>query len=78
MVATIATAVEEQSAATKKSGERRRFWMDTNENVNQSTSVSTEISGDIAGIRATMDEMSTGGEQVNLIAQELSKLSEGL
>jgi hypothetical protein len=40
--------------------------------------VSGEISSDIAGVSVSMDEMSTSSSQVNLSAQELSKLSESL
>jgi methyl-accepting chemotaxis protein len=40
--------------------------------------VSGEISRDIAGVSVSMEEMSTSSSQVNLSAQELSKLSEGL
>jgi methyl-accepting chemotaxis protein len=46
--------------------------------VNQSSSVSGEISRDIAGVSVSMNEMSTSSGQVNLSAQELSKLSETL
>jgi methyl-accepting chemotaxis protein len=82
VVATIATAVEEQSAATKEIADNvsqaSQGIQEVNENVNQSSSVSTEISSDIADISSTMDSMSTGSEQINLSAQELSKLAEGL
>jgi methyl-accepting chemotaxis protein len=40
--------------------------------------VSGEISSDIAGVSVSMNEMSTSSGQVNLSAQELSKLSESL
>ncbi|BBO91660.1 methyl-accepting chemotaxis protein [Desulfosarcina ovata] len=82
VVATIATAVEEQSAATKdiatNVAQASQGIQEVNENVNQSSSVSAEISQDIAGVSVSMNEMSTSSNQVNLSAQELSKLSESL
>ena len=82
VVATIATAVEEQSSATKEIAtnvaQASQGIQEVNENVNQSSSVAGEISSDIAGVSTSMDEMSTSSSQVNLSAQELSKLSESL
>jgi methyl-accepting chemotaxis protein len=82
VVATIATAVEEQSAATRdiatNVAQASQGIQEVNENVNQSSSVSTEISKDIADVSVSMNEMSTSSSQVNLSAQELSKLSETL
>ena len=82
VVATIATAVEEQSAATKgiaaNVAQASQGIQEVNENVNQSSTVSAEISQDIAGVSVSMNEMSTSSSQVNLSAQELSKLSENL
>ena len=82
VVATIATAVEEQSAATKdiaaNVAQASQGIQEVNENVNQSSTVSAEISQDIAGVSVSMNEMSTSSSQVNLSAQELSKLSESL
>ncbi len=82
VVATIATAVEQQSAATKEIAtnvaQASRGIQEVNENVNQSSSVSGEISSDIAGVSVSMNEMSTSSSQVNLSAQELSKLAENL
>ena len=82
VVATIATAVEEQSSATKdiasNVAQASRGIQEVNENVNQSSTVSAEISQDIAGVSVSMNEMSTSSSQVNLSAQELSKLSETL
>jgi methyl-accepting chemotaxis protein len=40
--------------------------------------VSAETSSEIAGVSASMDEMSTSSSQINLSAQDLSKLSENL
>lgn len=82
VVANIATAVEQQSAATKEIAtnvaQASTGIQEVNENVNQSSSVSDEISKDIAGVSFSMNEMSTSSNQVNLSAQELSKLSENL
>ncbi len=82
VVTTIATAVEEQSAATQdiasNVAQASQGIQEVNENVNQSSSVSTEIAQDIAGVSISMNEMSTSSGQVNLSAQELSKLSENL
>ena len=82
VVATIASAVEEQSAATKdiatNVAQASRGIQEVNENVNQSSTVSGEISQDIAGVSVSMNEMSTSSSQVNLSAQELSQLSENL
>ena len=81
VVSTIATAVEEQSAATKEIADNvaqaSTGIQEVNENVNQSSSVSGEISQDIAAVSASMDGMSSSS-QVNLSAQDLSKLSENL
>ena len=82
LVATIAIAVEEQSAATKdiatNVAQASQGIQEVNENVNQSSNVTSEISQDIAGVSVSMNEMSTSSGQVNLSAQELSQLSESL
>jgi methyl-accepting chemotaxis protein len=82
VVANIATAVEQQSAATKEIAanvaQASTGIQEVTENVNQSSAVSGEISSDIAGVSASMDEMSTSSSQVNISAQELSTLSESL
>jgi methyl-accepting chemotaxis protein len=82
VVGNIATAVEQQSAATKEVAtnvaQASRGIQEVNENVNQSSSVAGEISRDIAGVTVSMNEMSTSSSQVNLSAQELSQLSEHL
>ncbi|WP_319522272.1 methyl-accepting chemotaxis protein [uncultured Desulfosarcina sp.] len=82
VVANIATAVEQQSAATREIAtnvaQASQGIQEVNENVNQSSTVAGEISGDIAGVSVSMDEMSTSSSQVNLSAQELSKLAESL
>ena len=82
VVTTIATAVEEQSTATKdiamNVAQASQGIQDVNENVNQSSTVSAEISQSIAGVSISMNEMSTSSDQVNLSAQALSELSQNL
>jgi len=82
VVANIATAVEQQSAATKEISinvaQASQGIQEVNENVNQSSSVSVEISRDIAGVSVSMHDMSTNSSHVNLSSLELSKLSENL
>lgn len=82
VVANIATAVEQQSAATKEIAgnvaQASQGIQEVNENVNQSSLVSSEISSEIAGVSVSMNEMATSSNQVNLSAQELSQLSESL
>ncbi len=82
VVNTIATAVEEQSAATKEIAgnvaQASTGIQEVSDNVGQSSSVSEEISRDIAAVSQSMEEMSTSSSQVNLSAQDLSKLSENL
>ncbi|MGD9367009.1 MAG: methyl-accepting chemotaxis protein, partial [Desulfobacteraceae bacterium] len=79
VVANIATAVEQQSAATKEIAgnvaQASQGIQEVNENVNQSSSVSSEISSEIAGVNVSMNEMATSSNQVNISAQELSQLS---
>ncbi len=82
LVTTIATAVEEQSVATRDIASNVSQASDgiheVNENVNQSSTVSGEIARDIAGVSVSMAEMETSSSQINLSAQELSNLSENL
>ena len=82
VVSSIATAVEQQSAATREIatnvGQASEGIREVNVNVNQSSTVSGEISKDIADVNLSMKEMSFGSSQVNTSAQELSKLSENL
>ncbi len=82
LVVTIATSVEEQSSATKNIAnnvaQASQGIQEVNENVNQSSLVSSQIAGDIAGISSAMNEMTDGSAQVNISAQDLSKLAEQL
>ncbi len=82
VVANIATAVEQQSTATKEIAsnvaQASQGIQEVNENVSQSSSVASEISKEIADVNGSTNEMSTSSSQVNLSAQELSQLSEQL
>ncbi len=82
IVTTIATSVEEQSAATQEIAnniaQASQGIQDVNENVTQSSSVSTEISRDIAEVNVSADEMSNSSSQINLSAEQLRELSNQL
>jgi methyl-accepting chemotaxis protein len=82
IVATIATAVEEQSASTREIAtnvaQASQGIQEVAEKVSESSRVSGETSEDIAGISSSMHEMSTGSSQINISAEDLSKLSENL
>ena len=82
VVTNIATAVEQQSAATKEIAgnvaQASRGIQEVNQNVNQGSSVSAEISSDIASVNVSMNEMSSSSSQVNISAEQLSELSENL
>jgi methyl-accepting chemotaxis protein len=82
VVFTIATAVEQQSAATKdianNVSQASKGIQGVNENVNQSSSVSEEIYKDISDVSESMEEMSTSSNDVYHSAQDLSNLSESL
>lgn len=82
VVANIATAVEQQSAATSEIAtsvaQASEGIREVNENVNQSSAVSNEISRDISEVSASMSEMSSSSGQVNQSSVELSKLAENL
>jgi methyl-accepting chemotaxis protein len=82
VVSSIATAVEQQSAATREIvgnvSQASKGIQAVNENVNQSSRVSTEISKDISDVSVSMDELLSNSSQVNISAQNLSMLSENL
>lgn len=82
VVSGIATAVEEQSSATREIvsnvTQASQGIQEVNENVNQSSLVSSEISKDISNVSVSMNEMTSSSNQVSLSAQELSDLSEKL
>jgi len=78
IVATIATAVEEQSVTTKEIAgnvaQASKGIQEVNENVAQSSTVSGEIASDISGVNQSADEMSNSSAQVNLSAEELNRM----
>jgi len=82
IVSTIAVAIEQQAAVTKdvasniadaSSGVR-----DSNERIAQTATVSQSIASDITQVNETIGEISSGGENVQASAAELSKLAEQL
>ncbi len=82
IVATIATAVEEQSVTTKDISENLHQAslgiQEVNENVVQTSSVSGEISGDIADVSTTVTGVAQNSASVKTNAEELSALAEEL
>ncbi len=82
IVATIATAVEEQSATTKdiagNVAQAAQGLEEVNENVAQSSTVSGEIAKDISEVNQVASEMSTSSSQVNISAGELNNLAQQL
>ncbi len=79
IVATIATAVEEQSTATREIAENVNQAslgiQEVNTNVAQSSAVSGSISQEIAGVNLSAEEMATSSSQVNISAHDLQKLA---
>lgn len=82
IVATIAAAVEEQSATTKEIAENvhqaSQGISEVNENVSQSSAVSSEIATDIATVNHSANEMNTASGQVKVSAEALSKVADKL
>ncbi len=82
IVSTIATAVEEQSVATKEIAEnitQASTGIDeVNENVAQSSLVVNEITRDIAEISTSSEAMADSSAQVRLSSEELARLAEQL
>ncbi|WP_419659614.1 putative methyl-accepting chemotaxis sensory transducer [Desulfosarcina variabilis str. Montpellier] len=82
IVATIATAVEEQSTATNEItlsvNQAAQGIQDVNQNVAESSTVSASIAKDVVGVHQAASEISSSSEQINISAQELSRLSESL
>ncbi len=79
IVATTATAVEEQSAATREISENvsqaSQGIQEVNTNVAQSSEVAGSISREIAGVNMSSDEMATSSSQVNISAHDLQNLA---
>jgi methyl-accepting chemotaxis protein len=82
IVGTIATAVEEQSAATQEIAtniaQASQGIQEVNENVNQSSTVSAEITQDVAVVNQSSSEMANSSDQVKVSAEDLKRMSEEL
>ncbi|MGD9950109.1 MAG: methyl-accepting chemotaxis protein [Desulfobulbus sp.] len=82
IVATIASAVEEQSATSKEIAsnvnQASQGINEVNENVAQSSAVSSEIASDIATVNGSANEMNTASKQVKLSAEGLSGVANRL
>jgi len=82
IVATIAAAVEEQTATTREIAQNvqqaSQGIAEVNENVSQSSTVSAEIASDITAVNSSANEMSKAGNQVKVSAEELSNIAEKL
>lgn len=82
IVGTIATAVEEQTAATQEIAnniaQASQGIQEVNENVNQSSTVATDISQDISEVSAAAQNISQNSNDVKKSAQELLKRSNEL
>ena len=80
IVATIATAVEEQSVATREISnnvnQAALGIQDVNRNVAESSTVSESISREIIEVSQSSKEMSDASSQVNISAKEMSGLAE--
>ncbi len=79
IVATIATAVEEQSSATSEISENisqaSQGIEEVNQNVSESSIVVAEITKDISDVNQSSSEMADRSGQVSLSAEDLSKLA---
>ncbi len=79
IVGSIATAVEEQSVATKEIAnniaQASLGIQEVNENVNQSSSVASEITGDIATVNQAAAEMSNSSNQVKFSSEDLQRMA---
>jgi methyl-accepting chemotaxis protein len=82
IVATIATAVEEQSVSTKEIAQNitqvSNGIGEVNENVANSSQVVGDITEDITQVNQSSGEMANSSSQVRLSADELSQLAEQL
>jgi methyl-accepting chemotaxis protein len=79
IVATIATAVEEQSAATSEIAsninQASQGIQQVNQNVNHSSTVSAEITSDIASVNQVTTDISTNSSLVSARAEELQRMA---
>jgi len=82
IVSVIATAVEEQSAATQEIasniGQASQGIQEVNENVSQSSTVATDISQDIGEVSSSAQKISENSNRVQATAEELLKNSREL
>ncbi len=82
IVATIATAVEEQSVTAKEIsyniGQASLGIQDVNENVNQTSAVAGKITADITGVNESSKDMLNRSETVKNNAEALSGLAQKL
>lgn len=79
IVSTIATAVEQQTAATREIAtnisQASQGIQEVNENVNQSSTVSGDISHDISRVNLAATEISEGSRKVQASSEELLRMS---
>jgi methyl-accepting chemotaxis protein len=82
IVGTIATAVEEQSAATREIAtniaQASRGIQEVNENVNQSSTVAAEITSDISVVNQSSSEIANSSDQVKVSGNDLKRMAEEL
>lgn len=82
IVATIASAVEEQSATTREIvnnvTQASVGLTEVNENVAQSSQVSSEIAKDISSVTKSSSDISNSCSEVNMSSEELAGLAEQL
>lgn len=82
IVATIAAAVEEQTATTKEIAQNvqqaSQGIAEVNENVAQSTTVSAEIASDIATVNSSANEIRQASSQVKESAEDLAHIADRL
>jgi len=82
IVANIAAAIEEQSAVTREVAsniaQATEDVQDANIRSTEMSAVSRDITRDINAIDTVTNDISSGGEQVQTSAEELSKLAEDL
>ncbi|WP_419660378.1 methyl-accepting chemotaxis sensory transducer protein [Desulfosarcina variabilis str. Montpellier] len=79
IVATMATAVEEQSAATREIAtniaQASQGIQEVNQNVNQSSTVAAEITQDITVVNQSSGEIANSSDQVKVSAEDLKRMA---
>ncbi len=82
VVGNIASAIEQQSSATREISENvsqaSRGIEDMTQNVTQSSVVAASISSEISDVNHSVQEIATASSQVQISADDLSKLSDQL